>query len=337
VEHGTLTPTQAEKIWQLIEPFAAYGFNKAHAASYGKVAYQTAYMKANYPVEYMAAILTADSGDTEQIANFVAECTRMRIAVLPPDINESGTDFTVVGDKKDTIRFGLASIKNFGVGSAEAIITEREENGSYASLADFLSRARGKILNRKSLEALIKCGALDLFEQRGTLLKNIEALLTFSREMAVSDSQDSLFDSTLTTPATLSLSKGEPVSLAEKLRWERELLGIYVSGHPLDAHEAAVAKTRIAIEKIKTDPQPGLPVVLPVLVEEARNIITKSGEKMAFIKLADKTGEIEAVAFPRLYKEHGTLFTPGACLLIKGNVSNRNGEISLALEKVKVL
>ncbi len=337
VEYGKLSAANAEKIWTLIEPFAAYGFNKAHAASYGKVAYQTAYMKANYPVEYMAALLTADSGDTEQIAIFVAEAKRMKIPVLPPDVNESGTVFTVVGEKKDTIRFGLSSIKNFGDGVSHAIIAERTAHGHFASLSDFLSRVGSKNLNRKSLEALIKCGALDSFEQRGTLLKNIEELITFHRDSTAPEAQDSLFGGTLSPPPSLSLKHGEPVSLKTELDWEKELLGIYVSGHPLDAHEAATVKARTSLGAIKAEPQPGLPVILPVLIQELRTVVTKGGEKMAFIKLVDKTGEIEAVVFPRLYKEHGALFAPGACVLIKGNVTNRNGEISLALENVKAL
>ena len=335
-EYGKLSKETGERLWGLIEPFAAYGFNKAHAASYGKVAYQTAYMKANHPVEYMAAVLSADAGDTEAIATFVAECKRMNIPVLPPDVNESGTVFTVV-DNGQAIRFGLSSVKNFGDGVSEAILKEREAHGSYTSLADFLSRVGSKNLNRKSLESLIKCGALDSLGSRGTLLLNIDVLLTFHKDATAVESQDSLFGASLGALPSLSLAEGTPISLGTKLEWEKELLGIYVSGHPLDAHEATLTKARVTIGKIKSDPQPGMPVILPTLVLESRSILTKGGEKMAFVKLADKTGDIEAVVFPKLYKEHGLLFSPGACLLVKGSVSKRNGEISLALENAKVL
>ncbi len=337
VEYGKLTPAKAEQLWSLIEPFAAYGFNKAHAASYGKVAYQTSYMKANYPVEYLAALLTADSGNTDEISKYVAEAKRMKVPVLPPDVNESGTDFTVVGDKKDVIRFGLSSIKNFGDGVSQAIIDERKKNGAYKTLADFLSRVGSKNLNRKSLESLIKGGALDSFGERGTLLLNIETLLAFHRDATTEAPQDSLFGAS-TTAATLTLKPGAPVSLKDKLEWEKELLGIYVSGHPLDAHEGTLAKSKLTLAKIKEEPQPGLPIILPLLVAEVRTILTKKGgEKMAFIKFEDKTDSMEAVVFPKLFKEHSGAIVPGACLLIKGNVSNRNGELSLSIENLKVL
>ena len=337
VEHGKLSREKAETLWKLIEPFAAYGFNKAHAASYGKVAYQTAYMKANYPVEYLAALLTADSGDTEQISIFVAEAKRMGVKVLPPDVNESGTDFTVVGEHKDAIRFGLSSIKNFGDGVSSAIIEERKAHGPYASLADFLARVGSKNLNRKSLESLIKCGALDAFEARGTLLQSIETLLAFHKEATASAPQDSLFSGLMTAQPTLKLPAAPDVSLIDKLSWEKELLGIYVSGHPLDAHAGATGKARLTLAKIKEEPQPGMLLILPVLVAEVRSILTKGGEKMTFIKLEDKTDSIEAVVFPKLYKEHAGAITAGACLLVKGKVSNRNGELSIAIDDLKPL
>ncbi len=361
MEYGKLSQELSEKLWELIEPFAAYGFNKAHAASYGKVAYQTAYMKANYPIEYLAALLTADSGDTDQISMYVAEAKRMGIPVLPPDVNESGTMFTVVEQTRyaqDTlqedvvrptsdvgrttsymgaIRFGLSSIKNFGDGISESIIAERKAHGSYKTLTDFLSRVGSKNLNRKSLESLIKCGALDSLGERGTLIENIETLLAFHREATMTTPQDSLFsgEGNLLAPPELSLPDGKPVSLLNKLAWEKELLGIYVSGHPLDAHKTMIQKATLSIKKIKEESQSGMPFILPVLVSIVRTVLTKSGEKMAFVTLEDTTDSIEAVMFPRLFKEHGAAIVPGACLLAKGKVSIRNGETSLAIEELK--
>ena len=328
--------------------------HNSHAASYGKVAYQTAYMKANYPVEYMAALLTADAGDVERIAILVAECDRMKVKVLPPDINESRSTFTVVakpasseeagrpssesrfrGEQKDAIRFGLSSIKNFGEGISEAIITEREQSGPFQTLSDFLCRIGSKNLNKKSLESLIKCGALDSFGARGHLLAHIETLLTFHRDATAPQSQDTLFAATVPT-LTLPPAKGE-VSLIEKLDWERELLGIYVSGHPLDAHKDKTLKAHATLGSIREDPRPGLPLIVPVLISDVRAILTKNGEKMAFIKLEDKTGTMEAVVFPKLFKEHSTALVAGRCILVKGTVSKRNDELSLALDNIKAL
>lgn len=341
-EFGHLSREKSEQLWKLIEPFAAYGFNKAHAACYGKVAYQTAYMKANFPVEYMAAVLTADAGDTESISIFVAECVRMGIPVLPPDVNESGSDFTVAGEAKDTIRFGLTSIKNFGEIVSEAIQEERKKNGPFASLSDFLSRVRTRNLNRKSLECLIKSGALDRFAEdrggRSHLLSHIETLLEFHRDSTSEAPQDSLFGAGTFAAPELSLPPSDrETSLADKLAWEKDLLGIYVSGHPLDSHTETLGKAATSIGKILQDPQPGMAVILPVLVQEVRTILTKSGEKMAFVKFEDKTSSIEGVIFPKIFKEHGALVVPGQCVLIKSTVSNRNGELSLAVENLKAL
>ena len=339
-EYGKLPKQKAEKIWKLIEPFAAYGFGKAHAACYGRVAYQTSYMKANYPVEYMAAVLTADAGDTEAIATFAAECERMHIPLFPPDVNESGTDFTVVphdGSKAGAIRFGLTSIKNFGEGVAKAILDERMKDGPYATLSDFLSRVAAKSLNRKSLESLIKCGALDRFGDRTYLFENIETLLAFHRDATQEAPQDSLFGGMGLAPTLhLPVSKTE-TSAAEKLAWEKELLGIYVSGHPLDAHEGMKQKSTATIGSILKEPRPGFPVILPALIAEVKTYLTKKGEKMAFVRFEDKTGSIEAVIFPKLYKEQVHAVVPGTCVLLKAAVSIRNGETTLAIENLKAL
>jgi len=341
IEYGKLSKSLAEKLWELIEPFAAYGFNKAHAASYGKVAYQTAYMKANYPVEYLAALLTADSGDTDQISIFVTEAKRMGIKVLPPDVNESGSDFTVVGKEKDAIRFGLSSIKNFGDGISEAIIAQREAHDPFKTLSDFLSRVGSKNLNRKSLESLIKSGALDSLNtgggSRGALLEHIETMLVFHRDATTVSPQDSLFGAFAEPPNLKLPTTGRPVSIGEKLNWEKELLGIYVSGHPLDAYAMVTKKSPLSITKIKEERQQGISIILPVLVTLVRSILTKSGEKMAFITVEDTTDSIEAVVFPKLFKEHASSIVTGACFLAKGKVSIRNGDVTFAIEELKPL
>ncbi len=344
IEYGKITSEKAEEIWKLIEPFAAYGFNKAHAVSYGKVAYQTAYLKAHYPVEYMATLLSADAGEVERIAVLVSECIRMNIPVLPPDVNESGADFTVVGNPKlpgaSAIRFGLSSIKNFGEGISEAIRAERAARGAFSSLEDFLARIDSKNLNKKSLEALILSGALDRFLPepggRGMLMQNTEALLIYQREVSTHTSADSLFGSALARPS-LHLKPHENLKIKDALRYEKELLGIYVSGHPLDEYGETMGKAKITIKDLKSNPTPGLPVILPVLISEMRTLFTKNGEKMAFITFEDKTGSIEGVAFPRLMKERAKDLQPNTVLLIKATISHRNGEVSLALENAKPL
>lgn len=349
-DHGKLTPQTADKLWKLIEPFAAYGFNKAHAASYGRVAYQTAYMKANFPHEYMAAVLTADSGDTDKVAEIIHECERMNIDVLPPDINESFAEFTVVYDSKDTdkeaaIRFGLTTIKNFGAGIAETIITQRADGGPFTSLSDFLSRVNDKNLNRKSLEALITTGALDRFEERGKMYTNIENLLHYNREHVAGKAanQDSLFGGMDTAINELRMDESEPISKEQKLLWERELLGVYVSGHPLDQFREELAKRtpigaikqaveekhKIAIVQMKGN------VVTAGMIESVRELLTKKGDRMAFVQLANHTDTIEMVTFPEVFQTNKDHLVPGNCVAIKGKLSIRNDEPSILVDKIK--
>lgn len=337
IEHGKLMPNKAEQLWRLIEPFAAYGFNKAHAASYGRVAYQTAYMKANYPVEYMSAVLTADSGDTDKVAEIIHECDRMGIEVLPPDINESFADFSVVpGTQK--IRFGLSTIKNFGEGIAEAIINDRKENGQYKSLANFLTRIHNRNLNKKSLEALVQTGALDRFYDRGLMSGNIDNLLSYNREAvsAAESAQTSLFAAESGDADDLYLEPQPELSTTQKLAWERELLGVYVSGHPLDVYKDELAK-RASISDVKKDGRGGIPVVTSGMIESARELLTKKGERMAFVLLADRTDQIEMTAFPEVFRALQESLKPGACVAVKGRLQIRSGEPTILLENAKLL
>lgn len=336
VEYGNLSPNLAQKIWSLIEPFAAYGFNKAHAASYGRVAYQTAYMKANFPVEYMSAVLTADSGDNEKIAEIIRECERMGIKVLPPDINESFADFSVVPGQ-ETIRFGLTTIKNFGAGIADTIIADRKTNGPFTSLTNFLTRIHDRTLNKKSLEALILTGAFDSLGERGQLFGNLDLLLSFNKEHQVGkeSAQESLFAGT-NSGETINLLPTETMSKNQKLLSEKELLGVYVSGHPLDEYESALNK-RPRIVSLKEDKRNGIPVVTAGMIIGVRELLTKKGERMAFVVLADKTDQIEMVAFPRTYTELKSVLNLGDCIAVKGRLTIRNDEASISLEKAKLL
>ena len=337
VEYGKLSNQKAEQLWKLIEPFAAYGFNKAHAASYGRVAYQTAYMKANYPVEYMSAVLTADSGDTDKIYEIIHECERMNLEVLPPDINESFADFSVVPNTQK-IRFGLTTIKNFGEGIADAIIEERKQNGPFVSMSEFLTRVHSRGLNKKSLEALIQTGAFDRFEDRALLYGNIDRLLSFNKESAAAaeSSQESLFGNVSGHSEDLSLDKSPDISTTQKLTWEKDLLGVYVSGHPLDVYTDELKK-RSTITDLKTDGRNGIPVVTAGMVANVRELLTKKGDRMAFIILANHTDQIEVTAFPETYRALSEVLKPSSCIAVKGRLQIRSGEPTIMLENAKSL
>lgn len=347
VEHGKLSPALSEKLWKLIEPFAAYGFNKAHAASYGRVAYQTAYMKANYAVEYMSAVLTADSGDTDKIYEIIRECERMGIDVLPPDINESFADFSVVPGTQ-TIRFGLTTIKNFGSGISETIVEERKTNGPFASIYDFLTRIHDRNLNKKSLEALIMVGAFDRFGERGMLLANVDLMLNFNREhvSAAASAQDSLFGGIGGgSESDLALTQADPTPTAQLLIWEKDLLGVYVSGHPLDDFKEEVDKRpRIGFIKQAVADKEEMTVlslkgslVTAGMVTAIREFFTKKGDRMAFGTLSDQTDSIDMVAFPETYDKNKDLFVTGMCVAIKGKLTIRNDEPSIMVDRVKSL
>ncbi len=339
VKNG-MTEKMAKEFWALIEPFAAYGFNKAHAASYGRVAYQTAYMKANFPVEYMTAILTAESGDTEKVAEIVHECEKMNIRVLPPHINESFGGFTVIaGSDKETgrtIRFGLYTIKNLGQDIADAIIAERKQNGPFKTLADFFSRIQHKNLNKKSVEALAKSGAMDGFgENRAQIIGNLEKLIAFNKESKGNTSQVSLFGEIGGIEITLNLADIPEATMAERLTWEKELLGLYISGHPLDAYREKIEKSGTVIKKAKTLVRVGALVTIAAIIDEIKQVTTKTNSRMAFLKLSDYTGSIDAVIFSKLYEQHREMLLADTIVAIQGKLTERNGEKSIAIENIK--
>lgn len=338
IEKGGLSKADTKKLWESIETFAAYGFNKGHAASYGRVAYITAYLKANFPVIYMAAVLTADSGDTEKIAEMIADCKKININVLPPDINKSFEDFTVVEnpDTKDgEIRFGLTTIKNFGEGIAHEIIEERKRSGEFTSLENFISRVQSRSFNKKSLEALIKTGALDSLGERNEMLENLEEILAYNKEVAKSSSdQSNLFaDSNLVAAPQLKLKKAPPATDDAKLLWEKELLGLYISGHPLDKYKSKFSNADFNIAKIKKEAKNDTTIKIIGHVESIREITTKKGDPMAFVRIADANDFAEVVFFPKVYEKAKKILLPGECIIVKGKVSNRNGEFGLLVDK----
>ncbi len=337
IAHGMREET-AQELWALIEPFAAYGFNKAHAASYGRVAYQTAYMKANYPEEYMAAVLTAEAGDTEEVAKLVQECRRMGITVAPPHVNHSHPSFTE-HTQEHQIRFGLVSIKNFGEGVARAIVEEREAHGPFSSLEDFLARMDHTLLNRRALESLILSGALDhLGYEREQMVEHIERLLTYLREVrAGSSSQPSLFAAEGESHPPLRLPPVPPWPLQKRLSYEKALLGIYVSGHPLDTYRDVMAHRKASNRAIKERVPVEAKATAAGVVTEVREVYSRRGEKMAFVQLEDLEDRIEVAFFPDAYHTYRSLIAPEACLAVEGKVTLRNDEKSLVAERVKTL
>jgi DNA polymerase-3 subunit alpha len=341
IKHSGWTRKRGEEIWAWIEPFAAYGFNKAHSVSYGRVAYITAYLKANFGPEYMSAVLTHESGDVEKVAQSVAECKRMGIEVLPPNINESFGGFTVIPkdekNPKAKIRFGLTTIKNFGEGIALSIIEERKK-GMFTSLEDFLTRVQDRNLNKKSLESLVKAGAFDEFKERGILLSNIDTMLEFNKEVGKQNKdQTSLFGAIEDSNTLLRFNESDPIDKKTILAYEKELLGLYISGHPLDKFREKMEKKGVSINKVKEEAKNGQSVFVVGICTELKEIYTKKGDLMAFAKIGDYHGSIEAVLFPKTYEEAKKQIGSDQCLAIEGTISERNGEKSILVNKVKEL
>lgn len=322
---------RTQELWKLIEPFAAYGFNKAHAASYGRVAYQTAYMKANFPGEYMSAVLTAESGDIEKVAEIIIECQRMRLPVLPPDVNESSAKFTLIkGDQtnNDTIRFGLESVKNVGTNIVAAIIDARAQGGKFISLGDFAERIHHKDFNKKSLESLARCGALDCLAERNAVLGNVEMILEYNRDAQKNNArgQVNLFSLTPEIQVTsLRLRASEPATKREKLGWEKELLGLYVTEHPIQEYiEKLRAHRVLPLQEISLDMRNRM-ISIGGLVSSIQKIMTKSGEPMLFVNLEDMTARTEVLVFPKMLAQNPGLWQQEKVLIIKGRLSDKDG------------
>jgi DNA polymerase-3 subunit alpha len=334
-----MEPSAAKELWRQIEVFAAYAFNKSHAASYGQITYETAYMKANYPVEYMTAMLTAESGDTDKISVIIHECESLEIPVLPPDINECLGGFTVITNsegKPNSIRFGFYTIKNFGEGIADAIIQERKRAGKFISLEDLLNRVRHKNFNKKSLEALVMAGALDSFEERGQLLYNLESLLEYNKSQKIMHAdQGSLFGE---ESSHITLKPSAPMSQERKLILEKEILGVYVSGHPLDPFKERFGKSKCNIHMIhEGEVGNEEKVVIGGIIEVIKEITTKKGQKMAFVTLRDFTGSIEAVVFPKTYLANKEILIEDTVIATQSTVSDRDGQKTIIINGLKRL
>lgn len=336
-----IQPSIAKQIWEFILPFARYGFNRSHAACYAMIAYRTAYLKANFPAQFMASLLTADHGNTDRIALEVHHAQQLHIDVLPPDVNESFSTFTVVRESVRTvhprIRFGLKAIKNVGEHIVDVLIAERKFHGQYQSLEDFLSRVRDKDLNKKSLESLIKCGALDRFGTRNQLLMNMDTLLHYAKRAhdEKTSGQRNLFGmSDAVQQPRIVLAPAPDAPKKQQLQWEKELLGLYISGHPLDGHRQLLQSLSIPFHTLKE--YVGKPTVTLVgMVTNIKRITTKSGEPMLFVGFADHTSEIEAIVFPKLYQQTSTLWEENVIVKMKGRCDDKDGAIKLLAEHVE--
>lgn len=328
---------KAEEIFAFIEPHAGYSFNRSHATCYALIGYQTAYLKAHYPTEFMAALMTADQNDIERIALLVDECREMKIKVLPPNINESGQDFTVVGPAE--IRFGLKAIKNVGHNIVQAIVQERKNFGPFRSINDFIERVQSKDLNKKSLESLIKCGALDIFGERNQLLASLDQMLILAREIqkAKRNGQVSLFDNQSSIElSSFQLPEAIAATKKECLAWEKELLGLFVSEHPLKDYQSQLEQLALPCRKINFR-KIGRRVRIGGLINKIRKINTRAGQPMLFVELEDLSGKIETIVFPEVLERTASFWQEDRVVLISGKVNNRDGKLKILCEHVKVI
>ena len=318
----------AQKIWEWVLPFARYGFNRAHSAAYALISYQTAWLKAHYPVEFMSTLLTAERNDVERMSSLIDQTRKMGIDVLPPDLNESFSFFSVV-PKKNQIRFGLAAIKNVGEGIAETIIAERKAAGPFTSMNDFISRVRSKDLNKKSLESMIKAGVFDQFAERNRLLSNIDVLLDVSRESQKTRmmGQRGLFDATpVGNSVSLQLKEAPLANEQDLLIWEKELLGLYVSSHPLKKVQNILKRRALSIALLGQLKRTGQRIRIGGIISSMKKILTKSGKPMMFLNLEDLTDKIEVVIFPSIMDRYPGLLRENKIVLVEGRVDRKMGE-----------
>ena len=337
VKHSNANREKVEKFWDHLEEFANYCFNKSHAACYALIAYWTAYIKAHFPDAFMAALMTADSDDTDRLAIEIAECRKMGIQVLGPDVNESYRNFAIV-PHENKIRFGLLAVKAVGGGAVDAVLDARKADGKFKSVLDFAKRVNARAFNKRAWDSLIMTGAFDEFGTRSDLMFNLEKIQAYGSKIqkeALSGQAD-LFS--MLGDSGESLANLEPeIELTpapkqntekEMLTWERDLLGLYVSAHPLDKYVTYFEEQTVPLSQIQPNTD-GQRATIGGIVLDLRTIITKAGTKMAFVKMEDKTGEGEIIVFPNLYAEMDGKIQIDAVLKIEGKVSARDRDGNL--------
>ena len=331
VKHSNADRGKVEAFWEHLEEFANYCFNKSHAACYALIAYWTAYIKAHYPDAFMAALMTADSDDTDRLAIEIAECRSMGIQVLGPDVNESFKDFAIV-PHENKIRFGLLAVKAVGSGAVDAVLNARKADGKFTSILDFAKRVNARQFNKKAWDSLIMTGAFDQFGTRSDLLFNLERIQEYgskSQKEALSGQTD-LFGfagaEDMRVESSIELINAPKQHTdKERLTWERELLGLYVSAHPLDRYVKYFEEQTQPLSQVQPNTD-GQKATIGGIVIDVRTIITKSGTKMAFVKMEDKTSEGEVIIFPNLYSEISEKLKIDTVLKIEGKISARDRE-----------
>ncbi|MBI5152488.1 DNA polymerase III subunit alpha [Candidatus Peregrinibacteria bacterium] len=329
----------AEEVFEkVIEPFASYGFNKAHATSYAMIAYRTAYMKAHFPTEFMTALLICEQGNTDKIVGEIQQCEGHGIEVLPPSINESDLNFTYISDNK--IRFGLLAIKGVGEGSIKEILEVRQKGGKFKSLEDFAKRAPSKMLNKKMIESLAYSGAMDEFDDRKYIAVNFEEISKFAKDYQSSRSQgqidmfDVLDDNEKPHKPSWNLKKIEPATQLEKYAWEKQYLGLYVSGHPLQGLYKYLAKKVFLIDRL-TEKNLNKPIKIGGVVTAVKKAFTKSGSYMLYLDLDDPTGRIGVTVFPRVFDKYGEFLKENMIVILDGKLVSRGTGFQFICEAVQ--
>lgn len=329
----------ADAIWELFPPFARYGFNRSHGACYAMISYQTAYLKAHYPVEFMTSLLNVSGTDIERVNFLIGEARRLGIKTLPPDINQSFQDFTA---EDKNIRFGLLAVKNIGANIVNIIIEERARGGQYDGLANFLSRIHHRDLNKKSLESLIKCGAFDsLSIERGQALQNIEDLLKYNQaaKKRAESNQHSLFGDGSPILTSLRMKTGTPVEKRVMLGWEKELLGLYLTDHPWNAFREKTEKVITPISALlktqKGGGDRGPFIRTAGIISAVQRITTKRGEPMLFVTIEDLTDSIELLIFNSALEKTPNLWQENTPILVSGRLTWRNGDVKFICNEAK--
>ncbi|MFZ2807827.1 MAG: DNA polymerase III subunit alpha [Desulfosalsimonadaceae bacterium] len=328
---------KASELFGLIEKFAGYGFNKSHSAAYALIAFQTAYLKAHFPVEYMAAVLTSEMGSSENVVKYIAECRNHNIPVLPPDINESDKGFTVSGEK---IRFGLAGVKNVGEAAIESVLETRRK-GKFSSIFEFCQRVDIRKVNKRVLESLIQSGAFDSTgNHRSQMMACVEPALEYGQKIQkeASDSQMSLFGGTagagqLNPPVMPDVPEwGEK----QKLNLEKEAIGFYITGHPLDEHQEVLDKFSNAhsLDLIEESVADGTIVRMGGIIRNMKTIVTKRGEPMAFMELEDINGSVEVVVFPKNYSQVSHFLVVDAPVFVQGEIQKNEKFVKILAENI---